>query len=55
MDRPLGGRVNAAGLVAYSLHVSKETMTDPANPGNLACGMSGCFAQHVHLVSLLGS
>ena len=39
MDRPLGGRVNAADLVAYSLHVSEETMTDPANPENLACAM----------------
>lgn len=37
--RPLGEKVSAAGLVAYFLHVSKETMTDLAGPGKLACGM----------------
>lgn len=34
--RPLGEKVSAAGLVAY---FSKETMTDLAGPGKLACGM----------------
>ena len=35
----MGEKVSAAGLVAYFLNVSKETMTDLASPGNLACGM----------------